>query len=106
MHAQAQQRLAQGYTSFVLKAADFRYSFYLWFENEAGEKLSPKRDIGTARMDAPDPSFFRTLKSRLFPSMRPSSVRCYELYLIHLARVPGDFAARQSEALVKELRGT
>lgn len=43
---------------------------------------------------------------RLFPHMREGSVKCYELYVIHLARVPSDFAARQNEALVKELRLT
>ena len=64
MHGQAQQRLAQGYTSFVIKANDFRYSFYLWFENEAGEKLVPKRDLGMAKTDALDASFYRNLKVR------------------------------------------
>jgi hypothetical protein len=39
-----------------------RYSFYLWFENEAGEKLIPKRDLGMAKTDALDASFYRNLK--------------------------------------------
>eukprot|EP00041_Stephanoeca_diplocostata_P032040 m.1015019 g.1015019 ORF g.1015019 m.1015019 type:complete len:954 (-) comp24074_c0_seq2:212-3073(-) len=105
MHAQAQRHLAQGYTSYTAKAGDFRYGFYLWFENELGEKLTPQRELGLVQ-DALDANFFRQLKIRLFPHMREGSVKCYELYVIHLARVPSDFAARQNEALVKELRLT
>lgn len=36
MHAQAQHRLAQGYTTLLTKAGDFRYAYYLWFENADG----------------------------------------------------------------------
>eukprot|EP00040_Diaphanoeca_grandis_P034574 m.214929 g.214929 ORF g.214929 m.214929 type:complete len:873 (+) comp33181_c1_seq4:274-2892(+) len=103
MHANAQKRLAQGYTSFTIKAGDFRYSFYLWFESEQGEKLVPKRLLKTTRQ-ALDAQFYRKLTNRLFPELRAGSVRCYELYLIHLARVPFDFTVQQSESLVRELR--
>lgn len=49
MHAHAQRRLAQGYTSFTIKAGDFRYAFYIWFESESGEKLVPKKLFRTTR---------------------------------------------------------
>jgi hypothetical protein len=54
MHAQAQHRLAQGYTTLTTKAGDFRYAYYLWFENQDGEKLSPAKEMGptTEALDA------------------------------------------------------
>ena len=51
-----------------------------------------------------DAQFYMKLTQRMFPEHRPGSVRCYELYLIHLARVPFDFTVQQSESLVRELR--
>jgi hypothetical protein len=46
MHAQAQHRLAQGYTTLIAKSGDFRYAYYLWFENRDGEKLTPAKELG------------------------------------------------------------
>lgn len=57
------RHLAQGYTSYSSKAGDFRYGFYLWFENEQGEKLTPQKELGLIQ-DALDANFFRQLKIR------------------------------------------
>jgi hypothetical protein len=40
----------------------------------------------------------------LFPDARKGEVRCFELYLIHLACVPFSFSAQQGQSLVRELR--
>eukprot|EP00039_Didymoeca_costata_P019789 m.338937 g.338937 ORF g.338937 m.338937 type:complete len:884 (-) comp18606_c0_seq1:103-2754(-) len=103
MHAQAQHRLAQGYTTLATKSGDFRYAYYLWFENAEGEKLTPPKDLGptTEPLDA---SFYKTLTRRLFPDYKPNTVKCYELYLIHLSCVPFDFSSHQGQTLVRELR--
>merc|ERR1712086_683781 len=103
MHAQAQHRLAQGYTTLVTKAGDFRYAYYLWFEDMEGNKLAPATELGPIT-DPLDASIYRVLIKRLFPEAKPGAVRCYELYTIHLSCVPFTFAAEQGQALVRELR--
>ena len=103
MHAQAQHRLAQGYTTLVTKAGDFRYAYYLWFEDTEGNKLAPVTELGPIT-DPLDASIYRVLIKRLFPEAKPGAVRCYELYTIHLSCVPFTFAAEQGQALVRELR--
>ena len=105
LYAHAQKRLAQGYTSLAMRAGDFRYMYHLWFEGEGGEPLAPKCELGPTN-DALDWNFYRELTSRLFPEARPGAIRCFELYTIHLARVPVEMATAHGSGLVRELRAS
>ena len=131
---------------------EFRYAYYLWFEDMEGQKLAPVNELGPIT-DPLDASIYRLLIKRyandcspalytknpvfghaaavlestwlrvlfvhaslrstmllvaspfrMFPDAKPGSVRCYELYTIHLSCVPFNFAAEQGQALVRELR--
>eukprot|EP00054_Salpingoeca_dolichothecata_P022983 m.151959 g.151959 ORF g.151959 m.151959 type:complete len:1051 (-) comp24528_c1_seq3:72-3224(-) len=101
MHRMAQQRLKQGYTTLMLKAGDFQFSYRLWFEDADGSRLVP-RQTTNLQLSPEQDGFHRQLVNKLFPEER--TVSCYELYLVHLAVVPLHYTTFHSAALVKELR--
>lgn len=120
MHAEALQRLSQGFTTMIAKAGDFQYSYLLWFEDIDGTRLDPQRvrtdsvhALFAESLQELQPSsnpvgtqFYSDMVQQLFPTEKPGSVYCYELYMIHLALVPIELAMAQGHDLVNELRRT
>lgn len=104
LHEIAMSYLAQGYTTMMRRCGDFTLSYFLWFEDQAGNRLTTTGGPVPPLMEGG--GFYRALTASWFPAARPHSVLCYELLLIHFSVVPLDFVAAQGQAFVKFVRDT
>ena len=95
----AMGRLRQGYTTVMKKSGDFSLSYFLWFEDSSGMRLTPPALALTTPvpMEVVGGDFYRALIDAWFPaySQRPGQVMCFELFTIHTSMAPFEFIAKQ-----------
>lgn len=95
----AQNRLAEGYSSMLVKSGEFQYSYHLWLEDNEGYEV-PIENPFTHNARALRSTFYRDLIKRT-----PRASKCYELYTLYLGLVAVSTIAKQERILVQMLKG-
>ncbi|XP_077469113.1 BLOC-3 complex member HPS1 isoform X2 [Stigmatopora argus] len=99
--------LQKGYSTVTLRDGDFYFCYFLWFENETGDKLEavemrPLPDdsapIGTLAWD-----YYRKLLRSYSKSHQGEVVKCYELLTVHLGVIPTDIILQHCKQLASKL---
>ncbi|XP_053949165.1 uncharacterized protein LOC128857432 [Anastrepha ludens] len=106
--------LKKGHSTVMWKDKVFNYSYFLWFEDQAGGSMKlidlhqlivssgsssnafkPPFEPGLLAAD-----YYQQLAEVCFPKVTPGKVKCYELFCIHLGLVTATCAVEHSRRLV------
>ncbi|CAL1530917.1 unnamed protein product [Lymnaea stagnalis] len=100
-------KLTEGYTTVMLKEGDFYFSYFLWFEDDAGNALPVQESFKpSTRASYPGilcGSFYRELVHHCFPHTFQGSIRCFEMFLMHLGAVHPEYIAGHCKQLAKKM---
>lgn len=96
----AQQYLAHGYSSMLVKSGNFQYSYRLWVEDSEGIELPFESPIVSQQESVIDSSFYRDLLKR------SHGTKLYELYTICLSIVSVNVVANHERKLINFAKST
>ncbi|KAK6186198.1 hypothetical protein SNE40_008283 [Patella caerulea] len=103
----AMVRLSEGYVTTIIQDGDFYFSYFLWFEDNRGSPLAVSEPFRPTT-DLPLPGlltgpFYKLLIKQCFPNYVVGSVRCFELFMMHLGLVRPQYIASHCQQLAKKL---
>ncbi|ESO95035.1 hypothetical protein LOTGIDRAFT_160797 [Lottia gigantea] len=103
----AMLRLSEGYVTSMVQDGDFYFSYFLWFEDNRGSPLQISEPFKTVQ-DLPPPGlltgpFYKLLVKQCFPNYVTGSVRCYELFMMHIGLVKPQYIALHCQQLARKL---
>ena len=99
----AQRYLSSGYTGMSVRDGQVTYSYRLWVEDESGREETIALPLPGHETPF-DCSFYKDLTRALFPSAKPGTIECFELYTLHVGVVSAQTIAAQNRRLVASLR--
>ena len=103
----AESHVSQGFSSFILKDGEFKYSYFIWFEDAMGKPMPvleiPKRSFVTILTGATSGDFYKDLVRHCFPGISPDSMHCYELFCVHVGIASNRFVAASCKKLASQL---
>ncbi|XP_074643751.1 BLOC-3 complex member HPS1-like [Tubulanus polymorphus] len=90
----SQEKLKQGHVAMSKREGDFVFSYFLWFEDQSGNPLPINHPYKySSKLGEPGiitDNFYKKLIRHCFSGIPQRSVRCYEIYVIHIGLVPAD----------------
>lgn len=103
----AENHVTSGYNSFIIKDGEFVYSYFIWFEDAMGKPLyalkPPKPNSNLNLPGVMTSDYYLDLIRCCFPTMSIDSVRCYELFCVHIGIVNNKFVATSCKKLAANL---
>ncbi|XP_005091124.2 Hermansky-Pudlak syndrome 1 protein [Aplysia californica] len=100
-------KLTEGYTTVMMRDGDFYFSYFLWFEDYAGNALPVQESFKPSKA-LPYPgilsgSFYSKLLRYCFPQAIHGSVRCFEMFLLHVGSVHPQYVAAHCKKLAAKM---
>lgn len=99
---QAQEFLARGYFTMIMKCGEFQYYYNMWFESSTGQPLPIRSAFNWDPKKPLTQTFYRFLKAKMEQDYGPG-VQCYELYALYLNFIPIQMVESHSKELVSRL---
>lgn len=102
-----ENHISSGYSSFIIKDGDFIYSYFIWFEDAMGKPLivqkNPKPNHNLNLTGVMTSDYYVDLIRTCFPTLSSDSVRCYELFCVHIGIVNNKFVTTSCKKLAAHL---
>lgn len=99
---QAQEFLARGYFTMIMKCGEFQYYYNLWFvQTSTGRQAAIRTAFNWDPKKPLTHGFYKSLKQKM--EQEYGAVQCYELYALYLNFVPIQMVESHSRELVARL---
>ncbi|CAM1307154.1 Uncharacterised protein g4543 [Pycnogonum litorale] len=108
-----QKQLQLGHTSIMWRDDQHYYTYFLWFEDSAGNPLSSRKSaLNLHHLPLPgalNGEFYRLYTEECFPNVVSDKIQCYELFCVHVGATSAAFIinfSRRLAAQVWEIAGS